>query len=204
MTAENNLNKNNSSKNNNEHLILIKLASEGDEVSLKVLYDIFGTTVYNVALSYLQNENDAEEITQDVFIEVFSSSSKFKSNSSVKTWIYKIAVNKSIDRLRFLSRKKRFALFTNLFNNESENPQNEISDFTHPGTEIEDKEKSNILFKAINRLNERQKTSFILTYIEDLTIKETGEIMNISPKAVESLLQRAKTSLRKELINLYR
>ena len=68
------------------------------------MFDANKTMVYNLALSFLQNTEDAEDITQEVFIEVYNSFYKFKGNSTISTWIYRITVNKALD---FIRKKKR-------------------------------------------------------------------------------------------------
>lgn len=64
--------------------------------------------VYNVALNYVQNIEDAEEITQDVFLKVHESLASFKKNSTIKTWIYRITINQSLDFLKKKKAKKGF------------------------------------------------------------------------------------------------
>ena len=64
------------------------------------IYNQYKVLVYNVALHYLQNVEDAEEITQDVFVQVHNSLDSFKENSSLKTWIYRITINKSLDFIK--------------------------------------------------------------------------------------------------------
>ncbi len=155
--------------------------------------------VFNLALQYVQNIEDAEEITQDVFVSVHQSYSNFKEESSVKTWIYRITINKSLDHIRSKQRKKRFAFITNLFFEDSNTPKHEPTSFDHPGVLMEDKESVGAIFQKINELPENQKTALILHKIEQKTQAEVGEIMDISTKAVESLIQRAKANLLKKM-----
>jgi RNA polymerase sigma factor (sigma-70 family) len=147
----------------------------------------------------LQNTEDAEEITQDVFIEVYYSVNKFDGRSALSTWIYRIAINKSLDRLRFNKRKKR-GMLQRLFEGEK---MHDAPDFVHPGVEMERRELSVILFKAIDRLPENQKTAYVLHYIEGLPQREVAGIMAMSEGAVESLLTRSKEKLRKLLDHYY-
>ncbi len=160
--------------------------------------------MFNTAISFLQNKEDAEDITQDVFIEVYHSLEKFKQQSSISTWIYRITVNKSLDFLRKKNSKKRFGFMTSLFNKESGEINMDAGHFDHPGILLEKKENARILFAAIELLSENQKTAFILFHVEELSQKEIAEVMNTSPKAVESLIQRAKATLREKLENLYK
>jgi RNA polymerase sigma-70 factor (ECF subfamily) len=157
--------------------------------------------VYNLALNYVQNVEDAEEITQDVFVSVYQSIHSFQENSSLSTWMYRITINKSLDFLKSKQRKKRFALLTSLFFDNSNDLKHNPPEFNHPGVLLEHKEALGKLFKVINELPNKQKTALILHKIEQKSQAEVAEIMNISPKAVESLIQRAKTNLSKKLDN---
>ena len=175
----------------------------GDEKSLKELYDLFKDKVFNLSISYSQNQQDAEEILQDVFIEVFRSIDSFKGDSNISTWIYRITVNKSLDFLRYTKRKKRFAVVTSLFNRDSGVKIIEHSDFTQPAIEIEQKELNRYLFKAIDKLPESQKTAFLLSKVEGLSGAEICGIMKISLSSVDSLLFRARQNLKKLLSGIY-
>jgi RNA polymerase sigma-70 factor (ECF subfamily) len=157
--------------------------------------------VYNLALNYTQNVEDAEEITQDVFVSVYQSLNSFQENSSLSTWIYRITINKSLDFLKSKQRKKRFALLTSLFFDNSNDLKHNPPEYNHPGVLLEHKEALSKLFKVINELPNKQKTALILHKIEQKSQAEVAEIMYISPKAAESLIQRAKTNLSKKLNN---
>ncbi len=173
---------------------IIQVIANGDRKAFDKLYELFSEKVYNTSLSYTQNEQDAEEITQDVFTNIFKNAAKFKGDSAVGTWIYRIAVNTS---LNYIKRKNRFS-FLRFSDAESERP-----DFEHPGVLLENKENAKALFKVIDTLPDTQKTAFILSYIEDLPRQEVADVMETSLKAVESLLQRGKQNLRKKLEKLY-
>ncbi|MCG9791252.1 RNA polymerase sigma factor [Flavobacterium algicola] len=172
-----------------------------DAATFKEMYEQYKSLVYNVALSYVQNAEDAEEITQDVFIQLHQSLDTFKNQSSLKTWIYRIAINKSLDLLKHKKSQKRFFIFGKRSENEYE-LQN-VSDFEHPGILLENKEKSKLLFKTINELSENQKTVFILSKIDGLSNPEISVIMEVTISSVESLLFRAKDNLKKKLGNKF-
>ena len=150
--------------------------------------------VYNLALQYVQNTEDAEEITQDVFISVFKKMGRFKAKATLKTWIYRIAINKSLDFIKAQKSAKR-SFFFNSNKIDDENNNIQLPSFDHPGVILENKEAIKRLFKAINQLSDKQKTALILLKIEDKSQKETAEIMKLSEKAIESLFQRAKKKL---------
>ena len=152
----------------------------------------------------VQDTGVAEDISQEVFVTVYKSILSFNEKSSISTWIYRITVNKCLDHLRAKKRQKRSGFLSQLLNLDNGEPLEGAADFIHPGVVLENREKSKFLFKAINALPDNQKTVFVLTYVEDLPQKEVAEIMNLSLKAVESLLQRAKSNLRKELSDVYK
>jgi len=162
-------------------------------MTFELLYEKHAKQVYNLALQYVQNVNDAEEITQDVFLSAHKSLDKFRNESNHSTWLYRITINKSLDFLKAKKRKKRFFWFT------SELSENDSIEFEHPGVLIENKEETAFIFSCINELPDNQKTALILNKIEQLPLAEIAGIMELSAKAVESLVQRAKTNLSKKI-----
>ena len=148
-------------------------------------------------MNYLPNTEDAQEAMQDVFIRVHQSIDSFQEDSTLKTWIYRIAINHCLDRIKAQKAQKRFAKIQSLFGF-SENSSIAV-DFNHPGVKLEDKEAVESIMTAIDLLPTNQKTALILKSLEGLTQREIAEVMNIGEKAAESLLSRAKMNLRKKL-----
>ncbi|WP_309641570.1 RNA polymerase sigma factor [Flavobacterium sp.] len=165
--------------------------------SFQNVYNQYHILVYNVALNYVQNIEDAEEITQDVFIQVHASLERFEEKSTVKTWLYRITMNKCLDFIKHKNSKKRFFIFGNKSQNETEYLNS--SNFEHPGILLENKEKAAQLYAVINELSENQKTAFILSKIDGLSNPEISVIMQLSISSVESLIFRAKTTLKEKL-----
>ncbi len=155
--------------------------------------------VFNLALHYTQHREDAEEVMQNVFVSVFQNLAKFNHDATIETWIYRITINKSLDFLKAKKRKKTLGPLYNLFFDDTFTVKHENKDFDHPGVNLEQKEAVKRIFNHLNELSERQKTVLILCKIEHQSINQVAEILNLSPKAVESLLQRAKTNLQKKL-----
>ena len=175
----------------------------GDERAFQLLLNTFSEKIYNLSFSILQNQEDAEDITQEIFITVYLSISQFKGDSKLSTWIYRITVNKCQELIRKRSRKKRFGFKTSIENIDFEKPLSENFTFMHPGIELEKKERSMILFSAINQLPDNQKIAFTMHKIEGISYEETAQIMNISLSSVESLMFRAKQNLKQLLGNYY-
>jgi RNA polymerase sigma factor (sigma-70 family) len=162
---------------------------------------LYRDRVFNTAISMVQDSAAAEDITQEVFVTVFRSMLSFNERSSIGTWLYRITVNKCLDHRRAQQRAKRGGLFgiISLGMNDAET----TAPFDHPGVRLEQREYARHLFAAIDALPENQRTAFILAHIEELPQKEIADIMDMSVKAVESLLQRAKGALRKKLSGIY-
>lgn len=158
--------------------------------------------VYNTAIGYLQSSEDAEDVAQEVFMQVFESATSFKGESKISTWIYRITISKCLDHLRRKKRKKRFAFVQSLYG-KNDNLMIDPPDFFHPGVKAENKENAQVLFKAMNNLPENQRTAFVLNKMENLSYREIGEIMNSSESAIDSLLQRAKKNLQITLKEYY-
>ncbi len=159
------------------------------------IYNNYGDMVYNVALNYTQNQVEAEDITQEVFIKVHQIFLHFdESKASLKTWIYRIAINQSLDFLKSKKTKKRFGFIVSLFGDKKEESI-DIPHFDHPGIVLENKEAIEKIYHIINQLPENQKTAIILVKLESRPQKEAAEIMNIGIKALESLLVRAKQNI---------
>jgi len=156
--------------------------------------------VFNLALHYVQNHEDAQEITQDVFVAIHQSLGEFKGNSKISTWIYRITIHKSLDFIKSKQSKKRFAFLTSIFKNDSNEILHDKPSFNHPGVLMEQKEAIEKIFLAINQLPENQKTAIILSKIENKSQNEIAEIMNLSTKAIESLISRGKENLSKKLL----
>jgi RNA polymerase sigma factor (sigma-70 family) len=182
---------------------LIERLKAGDEAAFKELVTSWQDMVYNTSLGIVQNEMDAEDVAQEVFVKAYESIQGFKGESKLSTWLYRITVTRSLDYLRSRKRKKRFAFVYSIFGENNElliNPP----DFNHPGVQSENKQQASELFKAVDMLPDQQKIAFVLTRVEGLAHKEVSEIMGTTVPAVESLLQRAKTNLKKQLENYYR
>jgi RNA polymerase sigma factor (sigma-70 family) len=170
-------------------------------MNFATLYEAHKNLVFNLALHYVNNIEDAEEITQDVFVKVYDRLSQFQANAQFKTWIYRITINQSIDFLKAKQRKKRFFL-NSLWRVQDEHfPEHSVLDHQHPGIVLENKEAVTRILNAVQQLPDNQKSVIILLKIQALSQQEVATIMNISIKAVESLLQRAKRNLDKILNN---
>ncbi len=171
-----------------------------DTIQFEEIYHNHKVLVYNLALSYVHNQEDAQDIAQEVFVKIYQRYQSYDAEkSSLKTWIYQITINHCLDFVKSKKSVKRFGFLTSLFNSETHEPISEASHFDHPGVALEDKEEVGRLFAIIDTLPDNQRTVLILTKIEDHSVKEVADIMDLTPKAVESLVQRAKQNFSKKI-----
>lgn len=173
------------------------LPLRNNEQAFKEFIHEYQNRVFHVVLNMVQHTEDAEDITQEVFIDVFRKPGSFRGEAQVSTWLYRIAVNKSIDHLRKKQRRNRWlGLFSS--------PENtEVPDFIHPGIITENREKAVYLFRAMKQLPHNQQAAWVLSEMEQLAYKQIAEVMNISLSSVESLLFRARQNMRKILSGMY-
>jgi RNA polymerase sigma-70 factor (ECF subfamily) len=166
----------------------------------KQVYDRHVRMVYNLCLNYLQNTEDAQEATQDVFLKVNDGMGTFRGEAAMRTWIYRITINCCLDVVKARKRKKRslFSLFGPA-DGEAEKLSSPV--FDHPGVQLEMREATERVFALINGLPEKQKTALLLKTMEGLPQTEIAGIMGLSEKAVESLLSRGRDTLRRKLGN---
>lgn len=182
-----------------DELELIERLKRGDEAAFRTLVERYQDLVYNTALGVVQNESDAEDVAQEVFIQVYRSIGSFKSEAKLSTWIYRITTTRALDLLRARKSKKRFGLLKRLWETPEESPVENIQDFNHPGVSLERKEEAAQLMAAIAQLPENQKVAFVLHKLEGLSYLEIAEVMGNTLPAVESLMHRARLNLRKIL-----
>lgn len=174
-----------------------------DTSNFKDIVDKYQEKVRNTCYRFVKNADDADDVAQDVFIQVYESLANFRAEAELSTWIYRIAVNKSLDFIRKQKRKKRFGQLTSLFGFNEEKEEIILPADGNPQMDLEDKERKQILDSAIDQLPEKQKTAITLSKYEGFSNKEIAEIMGVSLSAVEALMHRAKSNLHKHLHNYF-
>jgi RNA polymerase sigma factor (sigma-70 family) len=188
-----------------EEIFNIDALKTGDEDAFRAVVEAYQDRVFNTCFGFLASREEAEDAAQETFIEVYSSINNFREEAKLWTWIYRIAVNKSLQIIRNKKRKKRFAIFY------KDKPEEDIfeslsipDENNHPLFQIENKERSEALYAAMNKLPESQRTAFVLHKIEGLSYDEVSKILNVTMSSVESLMHRAKDNLKKHLYSYYK
>lgn len=170
---------------------LINEVLRGDQRAFKQLVEKYTDTLFGAAIGFVHNREEAEEIVQDSFVKAYQSLAAFGGRSSFSTWLYRITINQSINYLRAKKRKKFWLGLSETFVGRSTD--------TPPDTMMEAQEQGERIRRAIESLPEKQRVALILSKYEELPQKEIAGIMNVTEGAVEQLMQRAKTNLRKKL-----
>lgn len=174
---------------------------EKRESAFQALMDQYRARVINICYGYTRQKQDAEDVAQEVFLEVFRSIQRFDGKVALWVWLYRLATNKSIDFIRAKTRKKRFAHLKSLFKEDGN--ELEIPDTGSTIEDLENEELRKVLTLVIDRLPRRQKTAFVLSRNDELPNAQIAEVMHISEGAVESLITRANRHLRKLLQTYY-
>ena len=179
---------------------LVKRLQLGEEHAFRELVESYQNMIVNTCYGFLHNTEEAEDVAQEVFIQVFKSIESFRGDAKLSTWLYRIAVNRSLNKIR--SRKSKFFVaIDSLFESE------QISKSSHsvtPHDSLENQERAKVLHDAIDKLPNNQKTAFVLSKYKGLSNKKISEIMSATLSSVEALLNRAKKNLQKSLIHYYK
>jgi RNA polymerase sigma factor (sigma-70 family) len=180
---------------------LIASLKQGEASAFKVLVENYQDRVYYSVLNILHNATEAEDTAQETFIQVYESISGFKEESSLATWIYRIAIRKALEKIRKQKNRQRLHSIVPWWMPSEEKSVDAA--YLNPGINNENKEKATLIFKAISELPHNQRVAFTLIRVQGMKHEEVSEIMQLSIKAVESLLSRAKENLKNKLKHYY-
>lgn len=182
--------------------ILIERAKNGDKAAFAQLVNTYSDRIYNLALRILRKKEDAEDVLQETFLTVLEKLNTFDGRSSFFTWIYRIATNASLMRLR-----KKKVVFQELSDHSDfqENVESRVFiDWTQdPAANVFTGEVKTKIDEAINKLSDIYRSVFVLRDIEGLSIKETSAILGITEENVKIRLRRARQFLRDYLSDYF-
>lgn len=177
----------------------IEALRAGDRTEFARLVEAYSTPIYRLALKMLAREQDAEDVLQNTFLKALQHIREFEGRSSLSTWLYRIAANEAL----MLLRRKRPEVSIHEEASEAEESLPLPEQFTDwcclPEQEFATTEARRQLDHAIQKLPEKLRVVFLLRDIEGLSIKETGEVLNLTETAVKTRLLRARLALREHL-----
>jgi RNA polymerase sigma-70 factor (ECF subfamily) len=181
---------------------LVSLVQGGNYDAFEELVKRYEGKIYGHSLRLLGNQQDAEDVLQETFLNAFRGLGDFRGDSTFSTWIYRIATNNALMKLR--KAKRKFGEF-----NEDLPPPEVLKkipsgDFDmSPGDVLLEKELLDKLSSAVDRLPEKYRTIFLLRDVEEFSTQKTAEILGISTSAVKSRLHRARIFLREALSYIF-
>lgn len=179
----------------NDLLVLQKLKNKERGAVRDFIRD-YQDKIFRICLGFLHNREDAEELTQDVFMEIVSNIGKFKGESKLDTWVYRICYTRALNRIRKDKWQKWMQSFDAVMGLDFSGEQN------NDAAEDAFERKSSLLKAAMAKLPGSQKTAFVLHHYEGLKYQEIAEVMKTSVSSVESLIFRARKNLNKDLKNM--
>ncbi|OQY42059.1 MAG: hypothetical protein B6242_16585 [Anaerolineaceae bacterium 4572_78] len=172
---------------------LIVRAKQGDSDAFEVLYEMHKTSIYRAALLITGDASTAEEILQETFFRAYKNIDKLHEDVSMAPWLYRVAINLARD---LTARRRRWrtnlsSIFERLVNS------------SPPTLEqvVEEQERNELVYNAINKLNFKQRTTLVLFYFQGFSLIEIGEIMNCPVGTIKSRLYYAKINLRRQLVS---
>jgi RNA polymerase sigma factor (sigma-70 family) len=170
----------------------------GDANAFTVLVDRYKDLVFTLALRMMKHREEAEEVAQDTFIKVYKSLNKFKGDSKFSTWIYRVAYNTCLDRLK-KNKRQQYTVEIN------EYTEHQIKTLDNALDKIEVKEREQAMQDCLALLPSEDSFLLTLYYFEELSLEEIGKIVDLKPNNVKVKLFRSRkklaTILRKKLDN---
>jgi len=167
---------------------LINSVLKGEKTAFEHLIRRYNQRMFRIGMSLLGNDADVEDAMQTAYINAYLHLSQFRKDSSFGTWLTRIMLNQCLVQKRKTQLiKARIAQSDNSMNTRT------------PGSELVNKELSSLLENAMNRLPEKYRLVFVLREVEDLSVRETSEVLDIGAANVKTRLNRAKAMLRENL-----
>jgi RNA polymerase sigma-70 factor (ECF subfamily) len=179
-----------------DHRIIENIAN-GERSDFKELVDKYQSLVLNTCHHFVHNKQTAEDLTQEVFLEVYLSAHKFKKEAKISTWLYRISVNKSLNYLRDNKKRKVIKSIETCFKIGYTEPIEEVS------SDDENEELRKVLNQIVDSLPKKQKAVFTLCKMENLSYKEAAQVLEVPVTTIEGLMHRAKRNVRSKIERYY-
>jgi RNA polymerase sigma-70 factor, ECF subfamily len=170
---------------------LIDSVLDGNLKDFELLINKYQPSIFRLSIGLLHNREDAEELTQDVFIKLYLSLSTFNKKSAFSTWLYRLTINTCLNALK----KKKKGQFWTALSETLRLSSNEVS----AEAAMINRSDDELIRQAIDHLPLKQRLAFIMTKYENLPQREVATIMKLTEGSVEQLVLRAKNNLRKNL-----
>jgi RNA polymerase sigma factor (sigma-70 family) len=169
----------------------------GNKEKYALLMQKYNQRLYRIGKGYIKDEAEIEDVMQETYIKAFQNLSKFENRSQFPTWISRILINECLQRIKKANRE------TVIQNNEENIIAMNITDNQNPEKNTLNKELKQVLEKNIESLPEKYKLVFLMREVEQMSIEETSQVLDISIANVKIRFNRAKEMLRTSLMNIY-
>jgi len=174
---------------------------KGDQEAFGEIVELFKDKVFQLCYRMLGNRHEAEDIAQEAFVRAYVNIHSFNQSRKFSTWLYRIATNLCIDRIR--KKKPDYFLDAELAGTEGLTMYSQIaSEGKSPDSEVETMELQEIVQREILRLPDKYRVVIVLRYIDDLSLNEISEVLEMPLGTVKTRIHRAREALRKQLNNL--
>jgi len=177
---------------------LVAQLQQGSETAFRTLVERYQDRIYRTVLALLRSPEEAEDVAQEVFVEVYQTISRFRGEAALTTWLYRLATSRALKQQRRARARKRFAYLTSLLGFDNR-VLYEPADNDHPQAQLEGRQQVEVLRAHIARLPDQQQVAFTLRHEQELSYEEIAAVLSTTVSAVESLLFRARKTLRHHL-----
>ncbi|GAA4015740.1 RNA polymerase sigma factor [Hymenobacter fastidiosus] len=177
---------------------LVVQLQQGSEAAFRTLVERYQNRIYRTVLALLRSPEEAEDVAQEVFVEVHQTIGRFRGDAALSTWLYRLATSRALKHRQRARTRKRFAYFTSLLGFDNQ-VLHEPPDHAHPQARMEGQQQLELLLAHIARLPDQQQLAFTLRHEQELSYEEIAAVLKTTVPAVESLLFRARKTLRTHL-----
>ncbi|MCM3734111.1 RNA polymerase sigma factor SigW [Fictibacillus nanhaiensis] len=175
---------------------MVAQVKKGDQEAFEGIVDLFKDKIYRHCFRMVGNGHEAEDLAQETFLRAYRNISKYNNEFKFSTWIYRIATNLCIDRLR--KKKPDYYLDAEVPGTDGANMYSQLSaDDPLPEQVVTENERWNELQEEIMKLPEKYRTAIVLKYVEDLSLEEISQIMDIPVPTVKTRIHRGREALKK-------
>ena len=177
---------------------LISRARDRDEAAIRAIMQSNNRRLYRLARGILRNDSEAEDVVQETYVRAFTHLDQFRGDSSLSTWLSRIAMNEALGRLR---RQRANVEWTPQVTLEAQIIQFPLATASDPEKTMAQREIQQVVERAIDEIPEPFRLVFITRVIEGMNVEETAEILGLKPKTVKTRLHRARAMLRENVEN---
>jgi RNA polymerase sigma-70 factor (ECF subfamily) len=187
-----------------DDVVLVRQCQDGDSAAMQRLIVKYQDRIYNVIFKICSNKDDAAELTQETFVKFIEKINTFKMQSAFYTWLFRIAVNLSLNFCRRRFKVKMHSIDTPV-GPEAESACQQLKDFfadtkeIDPAVAAQNREVGEIIVKALGRLEDKQRAAVVLRDIEGMAYAEIAESLDVEIGTVKSRISRGRESLRQIL-----